>query len=98
MCPRTFWKYTVADLDLDFQWGMVPAITPNLVAVRLTVGYETATQSEPDGCETASGVVVVDVLLTIRSQFDSYVILYKMQAIQHCKKIQYQQHTHKNRQ
>ena len=40
-------------------------------------------------------VVVVDVLLTIRSQFDSYVILYKMQAIQHCKKIQYQQHTHK---
>ena len=40
-------------------------------------------------------VVVVDVLLTIRSQFDSYVILYTMQAIQHCKKIQYQQHTHK---
>ena len=39
--------------------------------------------------------VVVDVLLTIRSQFDSYVMLYKMQGIQHCKKIQYQQHTHK---
>ena len=56
MCPRTFWKYTVADLDLDFQWGMVPAITPNLVAVRLTVGYETATPSETGGCETVSGV------------------------------------------
>ena len=68
------------------------------MAVRVSVGYETATQSEPGGRKTVSGVVVVDVLLTIRSQFDSYVILYKMQAIQHCKKIQYQQHTHKNRQ
>ena len=51
-----------------------------------------------DAADSVFFKVVVDVLLTISGQFDSYVILYKMQAIQHCKKIQYQQHTHKNRQ